>query len=122
MKANETAGILRRASDILGERGWCQGLMEDAQGRVCAMGAFAAALDEAILMPLDAEQEEFASALDRRADIHIEFVKAFARAAGLHYDSNSNPIPEWNDRTGRSVEDVVLAMKRAAEHVEGQAK
>ena len=36
---DEPARLLLRAAALLEERGWCQNIQEDGQGRMCALGA-----------------------------------------------------------------------------------
>jgi hypothetical protein len=78
--------ILLKAADLLAERGWTQGVLEDYEGRMCAAGAVynVTCNSSAALELLQA---------------HIGF---------------SDNIAAWNDAPGRTAEDVILAMKRAA--------
>lgn len=122
---DNTANLLRRAADILGEKGWCQGSLTNPDGNVCAMGAFHQAAYE--IYP---EAQEFYSPADfsvmyDRMQVQSDAASAMAHVLDLpepRYFSElgltKNPIPAWNDAPERSAEDVILAMKNAAQHVE----
>jgi hypothetical protein len=95
--------VLRRAEQVIGERGWCQGEMEAADGRVCAWGAIHLAAADTVdpaRMPTDAYQ-----LVDRAEEVLYD-----------HIDSGT--IPDWNDRPGRMAIEVRAALLAAAERAE----
>lgn len=123
MNTADTVKVLRRSAELLGERGWCQGQLENSQGQVCAMGAFEWAANE--LFPtirLEDGPDAYFASLDDRQDLARDAIDALTEVLDLTPDPDSvygdNPIPDWNDAKDRTVEDVILAFKRAAEHVE----
>jgi hypothetical protein len=90
--------ILRRAAELLGERGWCQGEIEDGDGRMCAVGAIRRAASE-VMHTRHSWSESVA----------LNRLRGQVRTREMH------SIPRWNDAPERTAEDVILAMKRAAE-------
>jgi hypothetical protein len=92
---DNTSDVLRKAAEILGERGWCQRSSMDDQGHLCALGALGVA---------------------SRAISPSAYTKAGAALARHLCIESRYDIPEWNDVQGRTAEDVILAMKRAAEN------
>lgn len=86
--------VLLKAADTLAERGWCQGGLSDAQGRYCAIGAIRKVTNWSL-------GKDARSAVHRLMD-HIETDQYYG-------------IADWNDAPERTAEDVILAMKRAAE-------
>jgi hypothetical protein len=88
VELDETGKVLMRAAEIVRERGWCQLDYEDDQGRVCAAGAlYAASGDEWPYV-----------AMGRR-----RLAASLGRA-----------VETWNDVPGRTKEEVIEALERAA--------
>jgi len=81
-----TFEILQRAKQELLTRGWCQGVMQNERGEVCAMGA---------VFLTDPDQDRCYEALNVFGNI-------------VH-----TPVPFWNDAPGRTPEQV-LALFDAA--------
>lgn len=96
----QSTAILYRASEVLGENGWCQGAIKDLDGQFCAVGAIREASIE-IMGTRDSWSECVALS---RLGSHIR---------KLNYDPVVT-IPRWNDTEGRTSEEVILAMKRTA--------
>lgn len=97
MSARE-AQVLRRAVEIIDERGWCQGEYEDGAGRVCARGAIHVAIGGAPYVdPLSLEKNKF-----------IWEVRC------LVVDLIGEGLAVWNDEPGRTVEQVRHALLTAA--------
>lgn len=95
MKPSE---VLERAHDVIVERGWCQNRFEDAEGRVCALGAVGVAVDSPFpWLP-------FAGQFD-----------TYAGAESFLFREAGGPASRYNDHPGASKEDVLLLFKRAAE-------
>ncbi len=86
--------VLLKAADILREHGWCQGTIRDRQGRRCAVGA--------ILM----------------ADLMVGAAFALPRSPyadlAMRKMLPDQGVSTWNDEPGRTVEEVIEAMERAA--------
>src|SRR6516164_3781777 len=92
---NPVSQLLWDAADLLERDGWCQREFEDAQGRYCLVGAINRAL------PLEVRQD-LAEDLLEAAEMHMsKFVGA-------------DPM-RWNDRPGRTKEEVISALRRASE-------
>lgn len=88
---DEIGAILMRAADLLrGEVGWCQGQVADAAGNRCVLGALVVASIETDKPHL---WKMSAAALRR----------SLGRAPSV-----------WNDQSGRTKEEVIEALERAA--------
>lgn len=77
---------LRRAAQIIRERGWCQGEIEDRRGRVCLINAMAL------------------------ADVNTPTAQDRVKAA----TGNPTWLHEWNNARGRTAAEVIDALERAA--------
>jgi hypothetical protein len=86
------AKILLTAADFIEARGWCQGTMEDAQGRICPRQAIYYA------EPGDRKKRHDASLM-------------VARHLGLYFPSG---LMVWNDEPGRTKTEVVSSLRAAA--------
>lgn len=91
-----TGDILLAACDVLDKRGWCQGLIQNGDGNVCALGALALVCTGDAFDWMD---EDFLT----------------ARSALMeHLPCGS--VSVWNNRPGRTAEDVKeLFAKTAAD-------
>lgn len=93
--------ILDRAGVELDMHGWHQGSLTDHEtGAVCAMGALHKAKISLVGISTDGWQLAYTVA-----------IKALREEIGTY------TIPTWNDDPSRTVEDVKLALKFAAEEV-----
>lgn len=109
--------ILEEAAKILAEQGWTQGTLQDREGHLCALGslqkaAFGIAAPEGFTAAPTVNVDAYLSAAQK-------LLTQVQRDAVLNSDEHNfvtipSSIPEWNDRDGRSAEDVILAMKRVA--------
>ena len=102
---SQVSDVLRRAAGVLDERGWCQNNNENADGTVCALGAINVAItgdpDPEAWLPLDKLLFE-------------NVCHVLVQAAGI----KDVFITRWNDREGRTVDEVKAAMVTAAECAE----
>lgn len=96
------AEVLRRAEQVIGERGWCQGDYE-IDGRVCAEGAINVAVCGSAWGA--AEDEPDAEQLAHFA----------GRALGEHVGMF---VVNWNDDDGRTQAEVRAALLAAAQRAE----
>lgn len=87
--------VLEKAVDVLHTYGWTQGSSGNHVDGYCAIGAVYQATDG-----------DCSAASKALALLHQE--TGFAPGRLVH------PVARWNDATGRTVEDVILAMKKAA--------
>jgi hypothetical protein len=89
--------ILLKAADLLAERGWTQGQLVSAGGRVCALGAIRIACTGTIDVLPGLSLGDAGNSASRRLETYV----------GCW-------IASWNDAPERTAEDVILAMKRVA--------
>lgn len=94
----EPAEVLRRAADVLRERGWVQGTYVDGGGACCVRGAVNVVLYGA---PVSIEC----------CDEEVQAMSALAAVAGI---PKHGSISLWNDRQGRTLDEVLTALERAA--------
>jgi hypothetical protein len=87
--------VIEKAIGIIDERGWCQHMEEDDDGRVCLNRALDLAMP---IRPLSSA----------RVRMRVR------RAVSLDPSVLGSLLSVWNDEPGRTVEDVVLALKHAA--------
>jgi hypothetical protein len=102
--------LLTRAAEILDERGWFQGWYIRDDGCVCAVGAVNLAASEADgneALDLDAESEWD----------NISTSVRWARENALEAlrGAVDGSIVEWNDKPGRTKDEVQAILRRAAE-------
>lgn len=83
---------LLKAAQIIRERGWCQRVGREADGRVCALGAIAEATRHTI----------------------VEVIMCSPVAARLRKHISGRTISDWNDEPGRTAGDVIAALETAA--------
>lgn len=108
MEPMKTSEVLDRAADLLERDGWCQGALHDSAGRMCAVGALRRAivvqvdLDPSTLGQVD-EVEEAA----RRRLMAVADPRGWVGAGG---------VPDWNDREGRTFQDVLDTFRKAAKN------
>ncbi|GGR51725.1 DUF6197 family protein [Streptomyces roseolus] len=100
----EARKILEDTYDILEARGWCQGTMQQPDGKVCLEGAFRAACgykdtEEDYALYASTPSGDAWETLCRTVEQECRFAAPWA----------------WNDDPARTVEDVKLLLKRAIE-------
>jgi hypothetical protein len=112
--------ILQEALNVLDRDGWCKHEIEDTEGRVCLAGALqkAAAIQFGYMRP----DEWLTPRRDEEVhDFHLKAHYGQAWDAVEHLidePANEPPhgsIPNFNDDTSTTVEDVKLLLKRAME-------
>lgn len=91
MTAKDT---LLRAAELLERDGWCRGNSIDRQGRRCAMGAINSASHEP---GSGTAWDRFDQAADR-----------------LQTYLGRTHVPDWNDHPERTAEQVIAALREAA--------
>jgi hypothetical protein len=98
-------GLFAQALDILDQRGWSQGMMEDAEGRVCILGACnLAAFGNAFGAPCDDTPE---------ADAAYEAEQViWGQVAREVVGSRLGAVGPWNDDPTTTVDDVKQALRR----------
>jgi len=98
MNASE---IAFKAADYIAKHGWCQGKLQDSEGKVCLEGAIMIVAGIAEIQ----SSEQAASTLIR------ELISTTGSRGPLHY---------WNDHVAESAEDVILLLKQAGHELEGK--
>lgn len=84
------------AARYVESRGWCQHAMQSRDGRVCIFGALRA------VCTYDDQ-------------VQAEIVRRLRKAVGFkRRDQHDGAIAKWNDTKGRTKEQVIGALKRAA--------
>jgi hypothetical protein len=96
---------LFKAVDVLHERGWVQGQLERADGSVCLVGAINVAVTGSAA-PRDAVWDDKELAL-----------LGTAAFDAVRSEVNEPNLGRWNDKRARDVDDVIDALKRAADRV-----
>lgn len=91
-----TIDILADAKRLIEEHGWCQEIMHHIDGRHCMVGAILCAAGET---PSD----------------RWPFTRTVAAQAAEEVVQQY--LPSWNDKEGRTVEEVLAALDRAMEIV-----
>jgi hypothetical protein len=112
--AEQNAGrLVRRAAQILEDRGWIQGDVGDGQRGMCARGAIIFA----------ARGTTNTEAIDNQVWLtEREFTRWLA---GTEVGSESTAwraVPMWNDTPGRTKEEVVQYMRKFADEVDPRLK
>lgn len=91
------AEILREAKQLLVDRGWCQGNLQDCHGRRCMLGALRAA---GFAMPWYRVAEDM-------------LIRAIGDT-GAHW----SPVAVWNDAKGRTLDEVLNKFDQAIDIAE----
>jgi hypothetical protein len=106
----QVAADLRAAADVLERDGWTQGVYVANDGCRCALGAILGVVDPEADTPswfADAEQQQrFTFAADA-------LIKAMDFNLGLY-------LVDWNDDPGRTADEVIAALRAAADQAEAQ--
>jgi len=105
--------LLKRAADIITERGWTQGKYVSKDGCVCALGSVRLAAAEAAHIVADIEEDPQDYFMRTRLpdDIRKAWNAAETTLEGLSPYCN---VVLWNDEAGRSAEEVQSLLRRAA--------
>ena len=97
--------VLRDAARIIEERGWCQNAVQDLNGAVCAWGGIRLAI--------------YGDSDSDGSTAFIELDEASTRALAEYLEPGTGifigTVASWNDEPGRSVPEVVAALRGAAE-------
>jgi len=92
---DEAGKILLEAADYIERLGWCQGVHENGQGEVCAMGAICHCYRGGDLTR-------------RRQNGDLVAIHRLQNYVGPSY------VGDWNDASGRTKDQVVAALRAAA--------
>jgi hypothetical protein len=106
---NPTLETLIRARQILAEDGWCQGVLWDDRGRVCAIGALIRGHD----LPWQDDRRPILPALGALAEANQ---LPPANEYGCSPEAQLQiSVVKWNNAAGRTKEEVLDAFDRAIE-------
>lgn len=103
----ETADILEKAAEVLDARGWCQGHYQDDQGQLCAVGAIRVATWGTARWDHSNAVEYLASRMAQEA-------------MSAHLGVEDIAVG-WNDRPGRTKDEVIDTFKHAAKELRNNA-
>lgn len=110
--------VLERAAEVLAERGWCKGTLENHAGNVCANGALMHAMFGKASANLYEWAEEDGAQLMNLGIENMPRYSLFKEASVMLSQAAELvswiSIPDWNDNSSTTGEDVMLAFKRAA--------
>lgn len=111
----EVEDIKRRAALLLQECGWTQGLLRDDGGRLCMIGALATAAGEYGEIAREpvrvwvVAQQLFPGNGD-----DADYLYGSHDADYLYGSHSLRLMAKWNDRDGRTVDDVIARLKGEA--------
>ncbi len=110
--------ILELAARLLETRGWAQEHYSDVQGRVCLMGAVGHALgiEPVLLQQGEGWEERFLEKLEVRPALLRALVEITNTSPeGLDADGVIGRVTNFNDKKGRTADDVIVSLRRVAE-------
>lgn len=90
--------ICLRAAEVIRERGWCQMDYKNDQGNVCTLGALSVAVGKDPVCTVD-----YLQIADSIGAMKVHLQLGFGEA-----------IAHWNDKPGRTVEQVINALEETA--------
>lgn len=98
--------VLEEAAEVLETSGWCQGIFQNIRGEHCMAGAIGKVV-------LEDDQISHATMLNWR------FIPA---VIALEKELPGIYIPNWNDATGRTKEEVVDKLMDVAKKLRNEGK
>lgn len=101
-----TSSILDTAADLIVEKGWFQGACPSYSPKLCANMAIGEAAKQAANLGASVTYDVAARAFLN----HI-----FTEQTDLHQPVRGNAIVFWNDASGRTQEEVIQALRGAAQ-------
>jgi hypothetical protein len=91
--------VLRKAANVIRERGWCQGVYEKEDGRCCALGA---------VNVIDAQSDDPSP--------------AYIGVEELRLTIGTGAVARWNDEPNRTEAEVITALEATAARLEGEGR
>lgn len=113
----KTPALLKRAADVIDQRGWYQDDYINEAGCVCVLGAFRVAVAEAA----GVEEADIPNAvLGIGGLLNWDLINEVDDAASALHQHIDEPaaffgVAEWNDHPGRTKDEVTAALRAAAE-------
>lgn len=108
---SDTAKLLRKAAQVLRERGWCQGDYVDDKGCLCVYGACIVASGIEAKPANSIKRFEDWAIVRKAEDLVAEPLR---KAAGVDDSFSRTSVNDWNDDPARTVDEVLDALERAA--------
>jgi hypothetical protein len=120
---SEAQDVLRKAAEAISEKGWHQGTLVNKKGQLCAMGGILTAVGYEKVRSVAQGWNTFVTLRDLSdddPDVLFQKETLIQAATGrlieyLADQGENTEIAVWNDATERTAEDVILALKQAAE-------
>jgi hypothetical protein len=106
--------VLRKAADLIEQRGWAQRRFEDANGRLCIHGAIHLVVSR-LAVRNDWDRDSLSTAAWHQ---FLEYILA----EGVEPDLVRLGFMRWNDSPERTKEEVVRALREAAVWRQPQAQ
>lgn len=106
--STQIADALTRAADYLDEHGWHQGSITDGKGSFCALGCIA----RVTLSENERGYLDYSASSEGQRIEYSRAAGALARHLGF---PDKFDVSRWNDTPGRVKEDVVRALRDAAD-------
>lgn len=103
------AELIDKAIEVINEKGWCRGVLENKQGQVCTLGA----LEQA---RFQLNQERAANEVFAAIRAYVSAKHAIGEVVAERSPQCSN-IPTWNDVYAESADDVIEVLKIARENI-----
>lgn len=95
---NSASEVLINAAKYIEKHGWCQGHYRDNDGTVCVMGA---------IDTVTRKRADYIAPYLGAKNLLLDYLNE-----GRHFQWKS--LPQWNDSTYRTKEQVLQAMREAA--------
>lgn len=104
--------VFKRAADVIRTRGWNQGDFEDSHGCVCTLGALNLTLFNAARLGdvVTKSNLSYAEMYDEREPYAIQI----RNGLGITGDGWMGTIADWNDKRGRTEQEVIDLFERLA--------
>lgn len=96
--------IVRRAADLIEDRGWVRGQGGNKTMGFCVLGSIRAT------GVTDTDQN----------DVALELENWLRKNGVIGFGTGAGSIPTWNDRVAKDKEEVILWMRKAADEMDPQ--
>lgn len=107
--------IFRRAAELLDERGWCQGRYVNENGSLCAGGALGVALGATPNLIPQPIPQNFKTWTGMDGGVEEQWIAGIAL---LIHIIGKGGVAVFNDKRGRTADEVKALLLRAAEEAD----